>query len=86
MNINTPELEKSFMNGAYAEKKTIFSPKEIIFRSQGRAKVFTISSRLQVIMLALLLLIGMWSFYSYYIYNRSGKIKKSAKPVMPMSS
>ena len=74
MNINTPELEKSFMNGAYTEKKTIFSPKEIIFRSQGRAKVFTISSRLQVIMLALLLLIGMWSFYSYYIYNRSGVI------------
>ena len=25
-------------------------------------------------MLALLLLIGMWSFYSYYIYNRSGVI------------
>ena len=74
MNTNTPELEKSFMKSGYAEKKTFFSPKEIIFRSRGRARVFTISPRMQAVGLSLLFLIGAWSFYSYYIYNRSGAI------------
>ncbi len=58
----------------YTEKKPFFSEKEIIFRSAGRAKVFTISSRLQVILLVLLCLIGGWSWYSYHIYNKSGRI------------
>lgn len=58
----------------YTEKKPFFSEKEIIFRSAGRAKVFTISSRLQVVLLVLLCLIGGWSWYSYHIYNKSGRI------------
>ena len=74
MNFHTPGSEDSFPKSSYAEKKTFFSPKEIIFRSQGRAKVFTISPRLQTIVLTLLVLFGVWSFYSYYIYNRSGVI------------
>lgn len=65
-------------NGAYnpqfREKKTLFADKEIIFRSQNRAKVLTISSKAQVIFVGLLLLIGVWSFYSYHIYNKSGAI------------
>ena len=36
--------------------------------------VFTISSRLQVILLSLLLLIGCWSAYSYHMYHRSDRI------------
>ncbi len=58
----------------YSEKKTFFSEKEIIFRSAGRAKVFKISSRLQVVVLALICFIGVWSFYSYHIYHKSGSI------------
>lgn len=58
----------------YIEKKPFFSEKEIIFRSAGRAKVFTISSRLQVILLIILCLAGGWSYYSYHMYNKSGRI------------
>jgi hypothetical protein len=58
----------------YTEPKPIFSNKEIIFRSGGRAKVFNISSKLQVFILILLVGIGMWSAYSYYLYNRSDKL------------
>ncbi len=58
----------------YTEKKPFFSEKEIIFRSAGRAKVFTISSRLQVILLTVICLVGAWSFYSYHMYNKSGRI------------
>ncbi len=65
-------------NPQYREKKKLFSDKEIIFRSQNRAKVLTISSKAQVIFLCLLLIIGGWSFYSYHIYNKSG-VMVSAK-------
>lgn len=58
----------------YTEKKPFFSEKEIIFRSAGRAKVFKISSRVQVIFLSLVFLVGIWSFYSYHMYNKSGRI------------
>ncbi len=58
----------------YSEPKPIFSNKEIIFRSGGRAKVFNISSKLQVFVLSLLIGIGLWSTYSYYMYNISDKI------------
>ncbi|MDR1026323.1 MAG: peptidoglycan DD-metalloendopeptidase family protein [Lactobacillus sp.] len=64
--INTPLCIK--------EKTPLFSPKEIIFRSGGRAKVFTFSSQFQVIALCLLLLVAASSFYSYHMYNRSGNI------------
>lgn len=58
----------------YVEKKPFFSEKEIIFRNAGRAKVFKISSRIQVIFLSLVLLVGTWSFYSYHMYNKSDRI------------
>ena len=59
----------------YTEKKrAFFAPKEIIFRSQGRAKVFNISSRAQIIFLCAVLIVSGWSFHSYHMYNRSGNI------------
>ncbi len=58
------------------EKQPLFSTKEIIFRSQGRAKVLRISSRVQVIFLAIVLCIACWSFYSYHMYHKSGRILK----------
>ncbi len=58
----------------YSEPKPIFSNKEIIFRSGGRAKVFNISSKLQVFVMLVLISIGLWSAYSYYMYNRSDEI------------
>lgn len=58
----------------FTEPKPIFSNKEIIFRSGGRAKVFNISSKLQVFFLALLIGVGLWSGYSYYVYNISDEI------------
>ncbi len=62
---------------SYAEKKKFFSDKEIIFRSEGRAKVLTITSKAQVILLSIICLVGLWSFYSYYLYNRTGNILHS---------
>ena len=62
----------------FKEKKKFFSEKEIIFRSQNRAKVLTISSKAQVLFLSILIIIGCWSFYSYHIYNKSG-VMVSAK-------
>ena len=58
----------------YTEKKPFFSEKEIIFRSAGRAKVFQISSRMQVMFLTLICLIGAWSLYSYHLYNKSDRV------------
>ncbi len=58
----------------YSEKKPFFSNKEIIFRSNGRAHVWNISSKLQVIALFLVLAVAVWSGYSYHMYNRSGRI------------
>lgn len=58
----------------YSSRKPLFSNKEIIFRSGGRAKVFNISSKLQVFLLALLVIVGAWSAYSYYMYNKSDQI------------
>lgn len=66
--------KKNEYNPQYREKKTFFSDKEIIFRSQNRAKVLTISSKAQIIFCSILLFIGVWSFYSYHIYNKSGVI------------
>lgn len=58
----------------YVEKEPLFSDKEIIFRSHGRAKVLHISSRAQVIFLCLVFLLGVWSYYSYHMYHKSGRI------------
>lgn len=58
----------------HGEKASFFSPKEIIFRSNGRARVLRISSKMQVFLLALSIAIAGWSFYSYHFYTRSGSI------------
>lgn len=59
---------------AVCRQKSFFSAKEIIFRSNGRAKVFTISSKMQVIFLFLVVFVGVWSFYYYHMYHRSDMI------------
>ena len=59
----------------YAPSKPLFSNKEIIFRSGARAKVFNISSKMQIFALIFVLLIGIWSAYSYHIYNKTGRLK-----------
>ena len=58
----------------FTEKKSFFSEKEIIFRGAGQARVFKISSRLQVIALVLFCCAGAWSIYSYGMYYKSGRI------------
>ena len=55
----------------YGEKVSFLSQKEIIFRSGGRAHVWQISPRSQVVMLVALVLIAAWNFYSYHFYSRS---------------
>ena len=58
----------------YSSKKPFFSDKEIIFRGNGRAKVLTISSKVQVFFLFLVAFVGVWSFYYYHMYHRSDRI------------
>ena len=74
MKRKNPLASKKAYSPHYAEKKPFFSEKEIIFRSEGRAKVFQISSRAQVIFLCFICLVGIWSFYSYHLYNKSDRI------------
>ncbi len=58
----------------HGEKAPFFSPKEIIFRSNGRARVLRISPKMQVIIFVLFMAVAGWSFYSYHFYTRSGSI------------
>lgn len=74
MRKKTGKNKNNEYNPQFKEKKTFFSEKEIIFRSQNRAKVLTISAKAQLIFWTVVLLIGVWSFYSYHIYNKSGVI------------
>lgn len=69
--IKSNSIRPDVPNKFYNEKKTLFSSKEIIFRSQGCAKVFHISSRAQVVFLAAVLCVACWSFYSYHMYHKS---------------
>ena len=58
----------------YSEKKPLFSTKEIIFRSNGRARVWHISSKMQIIVLILIALTAFWSVHSSHMYHRSWRI------------
>lgn len=58
----------------YSDKKPFFSDKEIIFRSNGRARVWNISSKLQLIAVILVVCVAAWSGYSYHMYHRSDRI------------
>ena len=69
--IKSNSIRPDVPNKFYNEKKPLFSSKEIIFRSQGCAKVFHISSRAQVVFLAAVLCVACWSFYSYHMYHKS---------------
>lgn len=59
----------------YTPSKPLFSDKEIIFRSGGRAKVFNISSKMQIFMLLFILFVAIWSAYSYKMFHKSGKLR-----------
>lgn len=59
---------------SYTAKKPFFCDKEIIFRGSGRARVFTISSKIQLVTVFLIVFSAVWSSYFYYMYNRSGRI------------
>lgn len=63
----------------YAPSKPLFSTKEIIFRSGGRAKVLNISSKMQIFLLLLFLCMSVWGAYSYHIYNKTGTLKSALK-------
>ncbi len=58
----------------YSEKKPLFSSKEIIFRSSGRARVWHISSKMQIVALVLIVLTAFWGVHSSHMYHRSGRI------------
>lgn len=74
MKNKTRLVNKKAYSPKYSEKKPFFSEKEIIFRSAGRAKVFKISSRLQVVVVALVCCVSAWSSYSNHMYHKSGRI------------
>ena len=69
----------------YKEKKPLFSEKEIIFRSSGCAKVWQISSRAQVVFLAVLLLIGI-TFTTAPVTSFPTKTANWTKRVTPTSN
>ncbi len=58
----------------YKEKKPLFSNKEIIFRSNGRARVLNISPKMQLIMLILLALVAVWVVHSSHMYHHSDRV------------
>ena len=57
-----------------AECKPFFSEKEIIIRNGVHAKVFKISSKAQWFVFIALLVVGMWTAYSYQMYSVSDRI------------
>ena len=71
---NNKNRKKIFNKVDYVEKQPFFSDKEIIFRSRGRAKVITITSRAQIIFFCLLALVGAWGYQSNNLNNKSDKI------------
>lgn len=61
-------------NYQQTDSNKLFSEKEFIIRSNGKMKVFKISSRLQWLVFVLMVVIGIWSAYSYQMYSVSDKI------------
>lgn len=57
-----------------SEDRPLFSEKEFIIRSNGKTKVFTITSRLQWCLFMVLLIGAVWLAYSYRMYSVSDKI------------
>ena len=65
---------RQITNYSQTETNRLFSEKEFIIRSNGRMKVFKISSKVQWMVFILMVTVGMWSAYNYQMYNVSGKI------------
>lgn len=57
-----------------AESKPFFSEKEIIIRNGVHAKVIKISSKVQWLFFIGLLVVGVWTTYSYQMYSVSDRI------------
>ena len=57
----------------FVERKPFLADKEIIVRSGGRARVFNISHRLQVFLMAFLAATFIWSGVNYHFYHRKSK-------------
>lgn len=58
----------------YAEKKSLFSEKEIIFRSAGKARAVKISSKTQLFGTIALVLMSVWGAHAYHVYHKSDRI------------
>ena len=56
------------------EKHSFFSEKEVIIRHCAQTKVFKVSVKMQWLLFMLLLIVGMWTAYSYQMYSVSGRI------------
>lgn len=56
------------------ENTKLFSEKEFIIRSNGRMKVFKISTKLQWCVFIVMTIVGIWTAYSYQMYSVSGEI------------
>ncbi len=69
---NTNKIALDSIN--YSPKKSVFSAKEVIIRGGGKAKVWTISSKMQVCFLFFVVFFAVWSFYYYFMYQSSDHI------------
>ncbi len=58
----------------YTERQPLFSDKEIIIRSGGKAMVIRISSAFQIFVLLFFFAVMVWCAYSYHMYHKSGRI------------
>lgn len=56
------------------EKQSFFSEKEIIIRHGAQTRVFKISVKMQWLLFLILLIVGMWTAYSYQMYSVSDRI------------
>ena len=65
---------RQITNYSQTEANSLFSEKEFIIRSNGRMRVFKISSRMQWIVFFVMVIVGVWSAYSYQMYSVSDKI------------
>lgn len=57
-----------------SEDRLLFSEKEFIIRSNGKMKIFRISTRLQWLAFVSLLAVAVWMAYSYRMYSVSDRI------------
>lgn len=56
------------------ERQALFSEKEVIVRHGAQTKVFKISVKAQWLLFLILLILGMWTAYSYQMYSVSDRI------------